>query len=276
MTRLIERDVENISGTLDDLDRRSRETTGATIEELARETARCFGTQRPLRTAVIPITAGLGLIGGFNASCRAILEHCGADAFITEATDVAGIQEAYRRGAELLFIADDDVCTMVSTEAPVYSDNGHATGRAFAVALEHMIGEEEVLVLGAGPVGLAALQYLSERGFKTAVYDVDREKGAHAAALTDARFESDPTCFRRFDALLDATNAGGFITVDDVSTKTCISAPGMPLCLTQEAARIVHLFHNPLELGVTTMYFDCVRQLAHQEEQEDYHGRSKG
>lgn len=276
MTRLVERDVANIAETLDDLDRRSREMTGASIEELARETAKCPKIERHLRTAVVPVTAGLGLIGGFNVSCQAILKHCGADAFITETTDVAGIQEAYRRGAELLFTADDDVCTMVSTEAPVYSDNGYATGRAFAVALEHMIGKEEVLVLGAGPVGLAALQYLTERGFKTTVHDTDPEKGARAGALTGARFESDPTCFRRFDSLLDATNAGGFITIGDVTAETCVSAPGMPLCLTEDAAPIVHLFHNPLELGVTTMYFDCARQLADYKEQEDDHDRSRG
>lgn len=261
MSRLIESDIEEIGTGLDALDRSSRNLTGTDIEGIARAAAGYDGENEHLRTAVVPITAGLGIIEDFSDTCAAILSHCGADAFVTEATDVAGLQEAYRRDAELIFTADDDVCTLVAVGAPAYSDNGYATGRAFAVALERMAVGDEVLVLGAGPVGTSALGYLMEKGFKAAVFDLDADKAAHAARSKGAYRELEPFCYRRYRNILDATCSGGFLTSDDVSPDTNLSAPGMPLCVTEEAAGIVHLFHNPLELGVTTMYFDCMRQL---------------
>lgn len=166
MSRLTEQDIDHLSENLAVLDEKSLSLTGGTIEELAREAAGFVGDSAGITAAVVPITAGLGLIGNFSESCRAILSHCGANAFITKGTDVTGIQEAYRAHAQLIFTADDDTCTMLSTATCSFSDNGDATGRAFAVALKHLMRyrkKEKVLVIGAGPVGTAALHRLRDR-----------------------------------------------------------------------------------------------------------------
>ncbi|MCH4184686.1 MAG: hypothetical protein LKF61_04285 [Eggerthellaceae bacterium] len=289
MTRLIEKDIAYLTEGLDALDEASRVMTGKDIEELAREAAGYVGKGAGVVTAVVPITAGLGLIGNFSESCRAILSHCGAQVFVSEHTDVAGIQEAYRRGAQLIFTADDDICTMLATNKTVYSDNGDATGRSFAVALDHMMQNRSkrtfghlsdrtndtynqpmhrddqqgasVLVLGAGPVGVAALRYFHEKGIEAFVFDLDGEKGKCAAEHTGTHACTDSACIHQFRNILDATSTGDFMHAGDVDDKTIISAPGMPLCVDQEAAQIVTLYHNPLELGVAAMYFDCLRQI---------------
>ena len=289
MTRLVEQDIACLTEGLDELDEVSKVMTGKTIEQLAREAAGYVGKGTGAVTAIVPITAGLGLIGNFSESCQAILSHCGAQAFVSEHTDVAGIQEAYRRGAQLIFTADDDICTMLATGKTVYSDNGDATGRSFAVALNHMMQKQSesilscsndracikhnqsmnrddqqrasVLVLGAGPVGIAALKYFREKGIKAFVFDLDGEKGKCAAKRTGAYVCTDSTCIHQFHYILDATSTGDFIHVDDVDGATIISAPGMPLCVDREALQTITLYHNPLELGVAAMYFDCLRQI---------------
>jgi pyrrolysine biosynthesis protein PylD len=162
-------------------------------------------------------------------------------------------------------MADDEVFTAFSTRNGVFSDNSWATGRGFAAALCLMMtqrGENpvdaEVLVLGAGPVGSAAAAYFSHRGIPAALADLDEAKARQAAEkLPGIKAVKKPACLRSYPYLLDATPAAAFITEGDVTEKTLISAPGMPLGVSGEALKTALVFHNPLELGVMTMYYEC-------------------
>jgi pyrrolysine biosynthesis protein PylD len=269
--RLEESEIEGVSEGLFDLDCESVRMTGLTIAQLAAESAGFSSFKQAEtfertfcpapRVAVIPVTSGYGLIGGFAQTVSDILSHVGADAFVTEKCDVAGIEEAYRRRADMAFLADDYTFTAIATAGCAASDNGEATGRAFACALAHMGVGDEVLVLGAGPVGTSAVRYLLGCGFAVSVYDTDPERLDAVVETTDARRET-AGCVRRFRNILDATNAADFITCAEVTEKTRISAPGIPVGPTAQARSVAEVFHNPLELGCAAMYFDCLHQLA--------------
>lgn len=290
--RLEEDEIADVLEGLDRLDEESRRISGLTIAEIACESAGFDGASfmdgnvhllagsdasgpafpktdepvkggfRAARVAVVPVTSGYGLIGGFAKTVAGILEHVGADAFVTEQTDLSGVEEAHRRGASIVFLADDYTFCAIGIAGAALSDNGVATGHAFATALAHMGAGNEALVLGAGPVGTAATERLVALGFDVSAYDTDEARLDRLVARTGARKETSASCIGNHRNILDATTGAGFITRADVTPETCISAPGIPLGVTQEAARTVRLFHNPLELGVAAMYFDCLRQLS--------------
>ncbi|MDR1617009.1 MAG: 3-methylornithyl-N6-L-lysine dehydrogenase PylD [Syntrophomonadaceae bacterium] len=266
MSRLHENDIIGIAGQLPQYDAALKKSLGYTLEEIARKAVGCREHNPGFRTAVIPITGGMGLIGGFSRTVSHILNHCRARAFVTDEPDVAGLQEAYKKGAEIIFLADDFICSAFSTHSCVFSDNGYATGVGFAAALEIMAGKAppaEVLILGAGPVGSAAAAYLSQAGFDVIIHDTDEEKTRCAAnKIAGVKAAGNIGDLKNYPYIVDATTASGFINPEDVTAATKIAAPGMPLGVTEEALAIACVFHNPLELGIMAMYFDCVHQLA--------------
>ncbi|MGN0593293.1 MAG: 3-methylornithyl-N6-L-lysine dehydrogenase PylD [Ruminococcus sp.] len=249
---------------MQEYDAQFQKQTGMTMAQTACH-ALHIPEQYPVKkTAVVPVTSGLGIISRFSESVCAILQHIGADVFVTEKTDVAGLQEAYLAGAEVVFLADDDVYAAFSTSGTQQSDNGFATGIAFAAALDGAAScaGKKVLVLGAGPVGSAAAAWLDNSGAQVSLYDPLMEKakaaaenGSHITVLNHA------PDLKQYEQILDATPIGGWISAEDVTEKTVFSVPGMPLSLTAEAAEKVTLIHNPLELGTIVMYYDCIRQM---------------
>lgn len=269
MTRLVREDIMDIEKAIGDYDRTFRAQTGHTMAETARIAVGLTGPYRDLRTAVVPVTQGQGIIPGFSQSLRAILTHCGVSAEVTGRTDVGGLQDAFAGRYSMVFAADDDVFSAFTLHGDsVSSDNGAATGRGFAAALilamkKRGVGPaQRILVLGAGPVGCAAARYIRECGGTPCICDIDlrREKEAvknvkGAVALHGIVRISD------YPYIVDATTSGGFITADDVTEKTIIAAPGMPCGVTDEARRIAEVIHNPLELGTMTMYYSCLKQL---------------
>ncbi|WP_298483899.1 3-methylornithyl-N6-L-lysine dehydrogenase PylD [uncultured Ruminococcus sp.] len=264
MSRLIPTDISHIPTSMQAYDATFQKQTGMTMAQTACHGLHISEHSPVKKTAVIPVTSGLGVISRFSESVCAILQHIGADAFVTEKTDVAGLQEAYAAGAEVIFLADDDVYAAFSTGGAWQSDNGFATGIAFAAALDGAVScaGKKVLVLGAGPVGSAAAKWLDNAGAQVAVYDpllgkakAAAEKCVHATVLCDT------PDLRQYGYILDATPNGGWISAEDVTEGTVFSVPGMPLSLTSEAAEKVTLIHNPLELGTIAMYYDCIRQM---------------
>jgi pyrrolysine biosynthesis protein PylD len=241
---------------------------GYTLEEIAR---RAVGANEgrslyeSVKVAIVPITSGLGVISGFSKTVCDILKHCQVEATVTEKTDVAGIQEAYQGNADIIFMADDDVCGAFSLGGKVSSDNGYATGASFAAALElkmDQVAGEEVLILGAGPVGIAAAEYFSAKGAIPVICDIIEEKSLRASGkIKHARVEKSLDNMYLYRYILDATTSGDFIKERDITAHTIISAPGMPLGISEEIRDKVFLFHNPLELGIMTMFFDCIHQL---------------
>lgn len=266
MTRLVEEDINTLIVNLKAYDGTLKQQTGMALVDIAMG---AVGRKRPFRSlkvAVVPVTSGLGIIDGFSDTVCGILRYCGIDAYVTASTDVGGIQEAYRTGAEMIFMADDDVCSAFSVGSNAYSDNGYATGIGFAAALEIAMRERKVeknvLVLGLGPVGRSAAEYLQQNGCDVWVYDTDSSAmdsflASHPGVkrLEDSRDKS------KFIYIYDATPVAHVIEKKDVTENTVIAAPGMPLGVDEDAGKIATVIHNPLELGILTMYCDCLKQM---------------
>lgn len=259
MTRLVKDDIKHISRDIKSYDELYFRQTGKTMAQTA---CYAYGIKDGIankKVAVIPVTSGLGTIECFSESVCAILKHIGADVFVTSKTDVAGLQEAYLKGSDMVFMADDDVCAAFSLRSGAVSDNGEATGIAFAAALGLAMGssEEKVLVLGCGPVGSAAASYLSKKGKKVDLYDVIPGKADKFRKTQNISVLDEKPDLKDYSYVVDATPDGGWISEDMVRESAVYSAPGMPLSLTDEALKKVTLIHNPLELGIIAMYYDC-------------------
>jgi pyrrolysine biosynthesis protein PylD len=111
---------------------------------------------------VVPITSGQGVISGFSDTVSSIIKFLGGQAFVTDKPDVGGIAEAMGTGAEVLFLADDDHFVALHLKNGQVIGNSEATGRGYAAALLLMAAgtKKNVLVIGAGPVGLGAASFL--------------------------------------------------------------------------------------------------------------------
>lgn len=265
MTRLVEEDINTLIVNLKAYDGTLEQQTGMALIDIAMH---AVGRKRPfrsLKTAVIPVTSGLGIIDGFSDTVCGILRYCGIDAYVTQSTDVGGIQEAYRTGADMIFMADDDVCSSFSVGGRAYSDNGYATGIGFAAALEKAMQErkeeKKVLVLGLGPVGRAAAEHLQKNGCEVWVHDT---KPSAIQSFLKTHGDMHPLeegmDKKSFYYIYDATPVAHVIGKEDVTEKTVIAAPGMPLGVDEDAVKIATVIHNPLELGILTMYCDCLKQ----------------
>ncbi len=89
----------------------------------------------------------------------------------------------------------------------------------------------------------------------------EHNAAAAAAAIKNAAAISAPPPLNLFPYIIDASTSADFITAEDVSDETIIAAPGMPRGITAEACGKATVLHNPLELGIMTMYFDCLKKL---------------
>ncbi|MCR4892183.1 MAG: 3-methylornithyl-N6-L-lysine dehydrogenase PylD [Lachnospiraceae bacterium] len=267
MTRLVHKDIFEINKRIKAYDQEIfRSQTGRSMREIACIAAGGGDLKPSLSVACVTVTGGLGEITDFAGMNAAILRHCGADAEEMKCRDVAGIQEAFRKRKDLILMADDDVFSLFGAGLAVESDNGDATGTGYAAALAEAIKHrgfplegQKILVLGGGPVGRAAAVYLAEAGAIPCIYDLDLEKAAGLVRLIPGSLllEIEPE-YGRYSFILDATTTGDQIGAKDVSKDTIISAPGVPCIATEEAAKIATVIHNPLELGVITMYYQCL------------------
>ncbi len=95
MTRLREDDIDSIVEQLESYDRFFCGQTGYTMEALACKAVNLKPPIQKKKAAVVTVTSGLGVIGGFARSIEAILRHCGISAQAMDKTDVAGLQQAY-------------------------------------------------------------------------------------------------------------------------------------------------------------------------------------
>jgi pyrrolysine biosynthesis protein PylD len=211
-----------------------------------------------LKAACVPITTGLGEITGFSKNVSSILtDCCGVKSFVTNNKDIAGFQEAYERGADILFAADDYTFSAFNLKDHLYADNSKATGRGFAVALELAAGSMEgmeVLVLGAGPVGQAGADYLTERKAIVKVFDKSIGKAKDLETKNKKVEVLSNLGNTSWKYILEATNSTDTISEDNITNDTICSAPGVPLGLEESAINKSKLvIHNLLELGVVTM-----------------------
>jgi len=285
VTRLTSGDIDTLSDQLTDFDERLRLQTGRDMLGIA-----CHGTGisqkniqnriKDLTIAVVTITAGLGKITGFAQTIKDILNHIGFTTFIPEQTDAAGLARAIEDKADIIFMADDNRYFAVNLKKSLLIDNIQATGNVFAAALDLMakgVKGKRVLVLGAGPVGMAAAQTLVKFGADVGVHDKDMVKCrkncaaiktspgkkielVHDLDALDALDDLDDlddlaSAGKNFCFFIEATNAKDVITSAMIGPETFIAAPGVPLGVTQNAIKKAgnRILYDPLQLGTAAM-----------------------
>jgi pyrrolysine biosynthesis protein PylD len=257
MTRLAKEDIEAMEQHCKDLDNLLKMATGNSLLEIGACAMNKGWSGNTVKTAVVPVTAGLGIISGFCEKVKEILNYLGAAAFVTVATDMAGIQEAIRKGAEVVFMADDETFSAFHFKKGIYSDNSVATGRGFAAALYLASGGQkdmEVLVLGAGPVGRGAMDFFSEKGIQIILVEPDSDRMKFAREKYPGIKTGDAWSIGDYAFILEATPIPDLIKKSQVTHHTIIAAPGVPFGVTPEAAeKAGRVIHNILELGVATM-----------------------
>lgn len=279
MTRLKEDDIEHITRQLDGYDARLKRMTGVSLRQIA---CRAAGVDEALiidvldrvRIAAVPVTSGLGVIGGFSATVAAIVSHLEFETFVTESCDDAGIAEGLERGADILMLSDDERFVAITPGRKHVVDNSRATAHGFVAGLELMKGGlagESVLVLGCGPVGVAAAKALIDRGADVALCDISQDRALAALreigqdASDRIRMEDTPhSALERYELIFDATNVGDFIEAAHLTPHTMVAAPGMPCALTPEAMaeHRDRILHDALEIGTATMAVQAAAKLA--------------
>ncbi len=208
---------------------------------------------------VVPMTSGEGIIAGFSEAVADIVGYLGARSFVTGSTDVAGLAEAVRRGADVVFQADDHRFIALNLSSRNVADNSEATARGFVAALDSLAGglkNRAVLVLGAGEVGRKAIASLLGLGARVAVYDPDPEKSRALGNESGLTVEKDlEEALEKHRLIVDASPAAGIIKERHIKSDTAISAPGLPLGLCPGALVSIggRLVHDPLQIGVATM-----------------------
>lgn len=209
--------------------------------------------------AVVPVTAGAGVIPGFSEAVGGIIAHLGCRAFVTEKSDVGGLAEAVKNGADVVFMADDDLFAAFDLRRRRLADNVNATARGYVCALEALAGGlsgKAVLVIGAGRVGSACVRTLLERGAGPAVYDVVETKARALSSECGITFEPDlKRALSRYSLIIEASGAPGVIGEGDVGPDTAVAAPGVPLGVSPQAVPLLEdrLIHDPLQIGVSVM-----------------------
>lgn len=267
MTRLQQQDIVALGENLAVYERRLRAATGSGLAEIAAHAL----AMTPMASdcllkdtvaAVIPVSYGEGLIPGFSEAVQGILEFLGCTVFVTRQGNVRGLCEAIERGATLLLLSDDDDFVVMNLAAGRTSHNSEATGRGYGAALDLMAGgvdERDVLVIGAGPVGQAAARYLDARGGRVTVYDRDHGRARSLIeTIPSSRLAPDlATALQYCSLIVEATPSAGVLTQKDLTSRTMIAAPGVPLGVDSEGQAFLgcRLIHDALEIGVATMLY---------------------
>jgi pyrrolysine biosynthesis protein PylD len=270
MTRLREEDLRSIGKDLNAYDAELVKKTGLNLKGIALRAVGIAEDQMDAalsahNVAAIPITSGQGRIGGFAETVGEILRHMGASVIRTSAVDVEGMAEAIERGAGIIFLADDRRFIAMNLPLKRAVDNGEATARGYGTALELMAGtlrDKRVLVIGAaGNVGWHAVGFLIARGAKVSAYDPDQDRlHALAPGVQVEVVRNLDKSLREHTIYLDASPAADIIQAKYIGPETTISAPGIPLGVTQEAYGLVQerLIHDPLQIGVATMLAESI------------------
>ncbi len=257
MTRLTSDDIWGVPGDELDLDSRLIAATGKTVKEIAMESAGLEGDFDFSRfnAAAVPITSGLGIIGGFARSVSAILLRLGMRSTVTSCTDVSGFKEAVEGGADIVMMSDDPTFVAYNTAERKFTDNSWGTAMGYSVCLKNAAGGlegKDVLVVGAGRVGTWATKIMLGWGANVSVTDIDYEK-AEALAPLGAKPRRDVQKAISENTLV--LNAAPYIIPGEIIAQGSImSSPGVPHYFDLEGrTRCKAIIHDPLEIGTAVM-----------------------
>jgi len=262
MTRLITEWISDIEETIHSKEAQLKAKTGLDYAALAARASGCSAQDiaraaQAVKIGVVPITSGQGVIGSFSQSVASIVGAMGFQSFVTEKSDVDGIYEAYRCGADLLYIADDDRFLAMNLHKNKVADNNAATAAGYVAALEGLAGTlagKEVLLLGYGVLGKEFLKRLKNKGAAVSVHEIDPDK-LSALSKEGVPVVSQREDIARYNLIVDATNEGGWLHEDVLHPEVRIAAPGVPLSLDEKtyekfSGRVVQ---DCLEIGVAAM-----------------------
>lgn len=258
MTRLTPDMIAGVPDDEIDLDSKLLKGTGKKMKSLAAEAAGLddsidFGKYT---AAVIPITSGMGVIGGFSQSVDAIVRRLGIKSHVTEGTDVQGFSEALVSDVDLIFMADDSMFVAYNVREKKFISNHYGTALGYSVVLKNAadgIEGKDVLVIGAGFVGSRASKILRDMGANVTITDKITKKAHEVAEELHINVADDvDEALSSHKFVLNAAPAifPGRLIMDGA----VISTPGVPHYFDEEAwAKSKAIIHDPLEIGVATM-----------------------
>lgn len=278
MTRLKQNDIEDIEKSLSIYNGNVKKITGHSLWEVACTAAGVSNIEAMhrmvnLKIHIVPVKSGLGIITGFTETVSGIISYLGFKTTLSKTTDVTGMSEAYEKKADLVFMADDDKFVVFCLKPQQIIDNSIATAKGFIAALDlaqNGLGAKEVLVLGCGPVGIAATAELLRLKAKVSVFDIDDSKSHNLSKTfqnTDKEIIYIETSFEKamkhHRLIVDATYAADIIGKEYIHHNTLIVAPGMPCGITKEAMVKYpdQILHDPLQIGVATMLAQALKVL---------------
>ena len=266
MTRLVTEWIRDLEETAAARDEELRRLTGAGYVELAALTAGVpeeliIKASEEYKVAVVPVTSGLGEIESFTQAVAAVTAAMGFYTFVTEHTDVSGFYEASCRGADIVYMADDDRYIAVNMRTGKIGENDISTACGYAQLLLQLADRKgkkpesgSTAVLGFGRIGSIMAGYLREKGIVPAVYDKDA--GRKDIVLKQG-FEWIDSIDRLKEYLyiLDGTSEGGWLSRPMLSENVLMAAPGIPLSLDDEAQTELdgRYLHDMLETGTAVM-----------------------
>ena len=266
MTRLTEDDVRGLAARLPEFDAGLLSVAGIDLRRLALRACDLDEAGSLLagaRIATVPVSSGLGFIPFFSQCIEIILRHIGCDAFVTVQPDVKGLQEAADRGAQVIFIADDDRFVALDICSGACADDDPCTANGYVTALEAAVGGlggRPVLVLGLGPVGRAASRRLAERGARVLAVEPHRARAASAAADCGVSIVSLDDGLVATGLVFDATPVADLIDTDRITAGSIAAVPAVPSGFTAAAQAVLgarHI-HEPLAVGVAVMAVEAL------------------
>lgn len=268
MTRLISSWVSPMLAGMEEYNQSLRQKIGVDLSRLAIEIFDSTEEQMKLARAevtvgVVPITQGEGIIGDFAEAIASIVASMGFRALVTEHTDVDGIYEAYEKGCNVLFFADDIRYLALNIREFRSGENNYCTALGYISVLERMmnnhgknIESEKILVIGYGIVGKEAVKILRSRGISFCVYDKDE------AAVRGEDFEiiESKEKIKEYEYILDFTNEGEWLKTSDLSEKTLYASPGVPCSLDENSKKMLAktAVYDNLEIGTAVMLGEAV------------------
>lgn len=270
MTRLVSTDIKNIPAEIEKYDLELKRKTGSSLKEIAIIASGLDNLAiepASYRVAVIPVTVGLGPISGFSDAVFAIASHLGFSAFVTSLPDVGGLDEAFKKEADIVMLADDYIFAAFNLQSRKVINNDEATARGYVAALNCMAGSLDnmtVLLTGAGRLGTIAAELLAEQQANLIICDPDRNREKQLAERiidkygVEALFSLElQDALEKCSAVFDASPGDEFIKGKHIKSGTLVAAPGMPFGLDPGAYTKVagQTIHDPLQIGVATMLY---------------------